>query len=356
MKADKYLIKALELAAKGAGFVSPNPCVGCVIVKNGKVIGEGWHKKAGSDHAEIVAMKSVKSGSMLKGAEMYVTLSPCCSHGKTPPCSDAIVEAGIGKVFVGTEDLSNKRNRGGVKYLRKNGVEVDVLDRKSKLAGEILHSNQPFIKTMKTGIPYITLKAGMSLDGKIATKTGVSKWITSGVSRRDAKSERKKCDAVLVGAGTVIADNPSLDKLRVIIDGRLRVNLKSKVFRDKNVFVACSDLVSKKNMGEFEKAGIEFKSFGKKNCSIKSLMRYLAKRGVNHVFVEGGSQVNGEFYDAGLIDRVLFYVAPKIFGGEALPVIGGKGVSKLDGLEELKNVQYEKIGPDLKIEGFYHSY
>jgi len=360
---ESFMKRAYVLAKKGEGFTSPNPCVGAVIVKNGKVLAEGWHKKAGEDHAEIVAIKKMKDVSRLKDAELYVTLEPCCHTGKTPPCVNKIIEVGIKKVKIGMKDPFSEVNGRGVKLLKKSGIDVEVLSEKSDLYGKIRELNQPFIKSVKVGFPYVTIKAGISLDGKIATSNGDSKWITSDESRNDARLERNKHDCVIVGAGTVEKDDPMLgDKLRIIIDKFLSSNPKKKVFRDKNVFVATTDMSFKNRKELFMKNGINFKSFGKHTVSIEKLLKYLNSIGVRSVFVEGGSHVHGHFYDSFLknpasIDKVIFYVAPKLMGGEtSLPVIGGKGVDFVNKIREFSYSDIVKIGKDLKITGVFNSY
>lgn len=365
---EKFFKRAIELATKGEGFVSPNPCVGAVIVRGGRVVGEGWHRKFGGAHAEVEALRDAGSGAAV-GVDMYVTLEPCCHHGKTGPCCEAIVEAGIEKVFVGMKDPFEKVCGRGIRYLRKHGVEVQVLPARSELARKMRELNQPFLKFCKTGLPYVTLKAGMSLDGKIATSGGESKWITGEAARKDARIERSKCDAVVVGAGTVAADDPELAAcgkwrrkklLRVVIDGRLQLDpRKYRVFRDENVVVACSGSASESARRRFADAGVEVCKFGTKRVSVERLLKYLGERGVRHLFVEGGSEVHGSFYDAFLkggkcVDRVLFYVAPRIIGGsEALPVVGGEGVRKLEEAFALKDFDVAKVGIDLRVCGRY---
>ena len=373
--------KALKLAKKGLGLTSPNPCVGASIVKGGHIVAEGWHKKAGAEHAEIVAINSLmkKSGlittdldsSLFHNATLYVTLEPCCHSGKTGPCVEAIVRAGFRKVCVGMKDPSKKVNGKGIKFLRKNGIAVELLKAGTNLAMEIRDLNKPFIKMETVGLPYLVMKAGISLDGKIATACGDSQWITGEKARKDAYIERSKCDAVLVGTNTVKADDPELaahgkykkkNILRVVVDRKLRLSLGSKIFRDKNVFVACTDLASKKARDSFEKAGVEFKSFGEDEVSIKRLMRYLAKRGVQSVFVEGGGITHGSIFDASLkdkdlLDEVLFYVAPMVIGGaNSLPVIGGEGACKLSKALKFQEMELDIVGDDLKAKGCLNLY
>lgn len=374
--------RAIELAKKGTGFTSPNPCVGAVIVKGGQIIGEGWHRKAGDDHAEIVAIKEVmkKSGivtvdldpTIFRNADLYVTLEPCVHLGKTPPCVKAILLAGFKRVYVGMKDPNKLVNGAGIKFLRKHDIEVNVCKSDSKLAEEIRAINQPFIKWCTTGLPYVVMKAGISLDGKIAPVGGGSKWITSEQARKDARIERSKYDAVLVGAGTVVADDPQLAAhgkyrnkklLRVIIDGKLALSPRYDIFRDANVFVACTDLATEKDKEKMRKSGIKFKSFGKDRVAIPQLLKYLGKRGIQSVFVEGGSSVHGAFFDTALkhkkiLDNVLFYIAPTLIGGgqKSLSVIGGEGTANLAKTMDLEQYQVKRIGEDVKIEGELRRY
>ena len=353
----RLMKRAVELARKGQGKTSPNPCVGAVIVSDGKVLAEGWHEKAGEAHAEVVALEAAEAAGVdVRGAEMYVTLEPCNHVGRTGACAERLVEAGVGRVFVGMRDPFEKVNGRGIELLEKAGIAAEVCD--GELEKEVRMLNQPFIKWCETGMPYVVLKAGMSLDGKIATAGGESQWITGEVARQEARAQRALCDAVLVGSGTVKSDNPELaGALRVIIDGKLSCNVGAKVFRDKDVFVACTDKADADAVRRFEEAGIDFRSFGEDWVDLKKLLRTLGERGVQSVYVEGGSVIHGAFVDGGLVDKVLFYLAPKIIGGEeALSAIGGKGVTKLAEVMQVEDLSWEKVGEDLKLEGVVKFY
>ncbi|MBL4693936.1 bifunctional diaminohydroxyphosphoribosylaminopyrimidine deaminase/5-amino-6-(5-phosphoribosylamino)uracil reductase RibD [Candidatus Gracilibacteria bacterium] len=350
----KFMRRAIELAMKAEGMTSPNPLVGAVIVKGGHIIAEGYHKKAGEDHAEVIAIRQVMEGSgissmdldpsLFKNAELYVTLEPCAHVGKTPSCAKLVADCGFKKVHVGMKDPFEKVNGKGIRYMRKAGSIVSVLTEESELANEVRSINQPFIKWAVEGIPYVVVKAGMSLDGKIATAGGESQWITGEDARDDARMERSKCDAVLVGAGTVKADDPELaahgkfknkDLLRVVIGGKL--DESSKVFRDENVLIVDKDSTGKVNL--------------------KRLLKSLAKKGVQSVFVEGGAATHGAFFDAGLVDKAIFYIAPRIIGGTgALSAVGGEGVSKLSKTWDFGVVDVNIIGQDLKVEGLINFY
>ena len=357
---------ALKEAKKGIGLTSSNPVVGAVVVRKNKVLAVGFHKQAGGDHAEVVAIKKVKNKKFLNESELYVTLEPCCYYGKTPPCTELIIGSGIKKVFIGMKDPSKKVNGKGINYLRKNGVHVEMCKDKN-IVQEIKVINRPFIKSVSTGLSYVVLKAAISLDGKIATRTGDSKWISNDKARKDSRFERSLCDAVLVGAGTVKADKPTLashgkyiskNLLRVILDTDLSTNSRYKVYRDKNVFIACTNLATEKRKKEFKKAGIEFKSFGAKKINIKKLLEFLSARKIHKIFVEGGGEVHGSFVDAhkkygNIIDEVIFYIAPKIIGGRnAKVVVAGEGASLVSSSLKIKDLNYNQIDDNIKIRGF----
>jgi len=368
---------ALALAKKGCGFTSPNPCVGALIVKDDVVVAEGWHKKAGLDHAEVdtvndflykngIGKADLKKG-MFFGYDMYVTLEPCSHVGKTPSCANFLSFLGFSKVFIGMKDPNPIVNGAGIELLRSTGVDVVMLD-DSDLLKDLKFLNRSFISSVKKGLPYVVIKAGMSLDGKIALGSGESKWITGDEARMDALFERSLSDAVLVGSSTVSYDNPHLgvsddfskDLLRVIFDKTLSLSLDFDIFRNKNVFVATTDLASGGDRQRYLDAGVSFKSFGEKKINVRSFLEFLYKEfGIQRLFVEGGAGVIGSFYDAflvdgGLIDEVLFYIAPKIIGGRSnLSVVGGGGATFLDSLPEFSFVKTTSFGRDIKFSGFY---
>ncbi len=364
--------EAIALAKKAEGLTAPNPVVGAVYEKDGVMIGAGYHKGAGKDHAEVAAAKDAKrNGYTLEGTTLYTTLEPCSHYGKTPPCAEFLVDAGVTHVVVGMKDDFRLVNGGGLKKLRAAGVQVTLLPHHSALAKDIRLLNQPFSKWSTTGLPYVTLKAAVSLDGKIATRTGNSKWITTEASRRDARKERSKCDAVLVGSGTVAADDPELaahgaykkkNILRVILDDTLSLPTTKHVFRDEHVFVATTDQAKATKKEQYTKKGIAFKSFGRTRISIKKLLQYLGKQEVQHVYVEGGASVHGSFHDDALsdpltIDRIIWYISPRIIGGvDSLSSIGGKGVASLDDHVVMKKVAVNTIDGDIKIESRLNVY
>ncbi len=377
----KIMQRAIELARKGRGKTRPNPCVGAVIVKDDQIVAEGWHKKAGEDHAEIIAIDKVMDNSgiltmdldpnLFQNAELYVTLEPCSHEGKTGPCVEKIVEAGFKRVYVGMKDPFEKVNGKGIKYLKSNGIAVEVVKYDSDIGHEVRKLNQPFIKWAHTGLPYVTMKAGVTLDGKVATASGDSKWITSEMARKDGRLERSYCDAVLVGSGTVMADDPELaahgklhykSLLRIVLDSKLTTDPRARVYRDEEVLVACSDAASAKNRKAFEKAGVKFQSFGENEVDLKKLLKFLGECEIQSLFVEGGSQVHGAFFDAYLkdakmLDQVLFYMAPKIMGAsDGLSVVGGAGIEKIAKMPEFAEFEVEVLEKDLKMRGLYNLY
>lgn len=378
----KHFERAIELAKKRVGFTSPNPAVGAVIVKGDRIVAEGVHKAAGEPHAEVLAIKSLmeKSGvvytdfepALFQNAELYLTLEPCCHIGKTPPCVDLLIKAGFKKVFVGMLDPFSKVNGKSVRLMKKAGMDVEVLGSDDPLSLEIRKLNQPFIKWAETGLPYVTLKAGMSLDGKITSASRDSKWITSDASRKDSRIERSICDAVLVGAGTVRSDDCELAPhgkykrkhlIRCIFGRKLDLPLSRNVFRDSDVVYFAQDLGTKENQAKYTTAGVSVKKISEGVTGVRQVLKFLGKKGVQSLFVEGGSAIHGLFVDSsikskkGIVDRILFYVAPKIIGGrKSLPVVGGDGAVKLAGALDVEDLSVSCFADDLKIEGFVNQY
>lgn len=369
---EKFFKMALELAQKGLGFTSPNPCVGAVVVRDGIVLGEGYHKKAGTAHAEVVAIEHARSeGHSVEGADMYVTLEPCCHVGKTPACTDLLIASGIKRVFVGMKDPFKLVNGGGIEALRAQGTAVEILEESHSLAHTVRLMNQPFLKWAMTGLPYVTMKAAVTLDGKIATRTRDSKWITSEEARVDSRLERSLCDAVLVGSGTIKYDDPELaphgiyaeKKLkRIIVDPDLSTSLQSKVYRDKEVMIATTAKASAEKKEEFLSRGIQVESFGGERILLKTLLQHLGKMDIQHVFVEGGSTIHGSFFDEAfhdplVIDRVVWYIAPALVGGiSSVSAVGGEGREKMNEAARLKDIEVKMVGNDIKINGFLNEY
>ena len=361
-KSNIFMRKALELAEKGRGATSPNPMVGAVVVKKGRVIASGYHKRVGTLHAEAMALK--KAGKKAKGAALYVNLEPCAHIGRTPPCTDAIIKSGIKKVYCAMVDPNPLNNGKGLRLLRKNGIPVSV----GLLEGEARKLNEIFIKYIIKKMPFVTLKMAESLDGKIATKSGDSKWITSEESRRYVHRLREEADAVLVGLNTVIKDDPILTSrtkrspLKVILDADFKVPENANVFSRRSPALSIV-AVSKRSLDR--KSAIEkIKRFNKKGVLVMPLpgegnridlvrlLKELAELEVAHLLVEGGGDTAAGFLEKRLVDRVFFFLAPKIIGGrDAISPVEGDGVSRVRDAIGLKNITFEKKGEDLLIKG-----
>jgi len=347
MNDEDHMRRALELSLQGRP--SPNPYVGAVLVKDGMVISGGYHRKAGMPHAEVEALRGVDA----RGAVLYVTLEPCSHYGRTPPCTKAIIGAGVSEVVYGIDDPTDKVK--GREELEAAGVKV----RSGVLAAECERVNEVFLKHSRTGRPFVVLKAALTLDGQIATKTGESRWITSEESRRVVHELRGRYDAVLVGINTVLKDNPRLtcrveggrDPLRVVLDSRLRIPLDAKVLADRNVLVAAAEGYDRKKMGELE-GKAEVVVLGKDKVDLDGLLTELGRRGVTSVLVEGGSTVNYSFAKAGLVDKFIFFMAPKLLPGGNTPVFRGEGMAGLDEAVRLKVTGVKNVGEDLMVEAY----
>jgi diaminohydroxyphosphoribosylaminopyrimidine deaminase/5-amino-6-(5-phosphoribosylamino)uracil reductase len=317
---------------KGLGKTGPNPAVGAVISKNGKILSCGWHRGAGKPHAEIEALRNLKNPALARGATLHVTLEPCSTHGRTPPCTEAIIHAGFTRVVFGATDPNPKHAGRAKKILEDAGIQT----LSGVLGEECTLLNRAWNKWIATGLPFVTAKAGMSLDGRIASPPD-RRWITSDAARRDAMRLRAECGAVLVGAETVRTDNPLLT-----IRG-LRVKeqpLRAVWSRSGQIPSDCHLLTD-----EHRDRTIIYK--GK---PLASVLRDLGKRGVQHVLIEGGGKTLGQALDRRLIDRIVFYIAPVLLGGPT-PALGGHGAPSNESALRLKNPTYRRIGPDLRVEG-----
>lgn len=372
-----FMRLALRIAAKGTP--SPNPYVGAVIVKDGKIIGRGYHKKAGMPHAEVEAIndalarhKAVAgSGSRvspqnakletgntkpLLGAAMYVNLEPCNHHGRTPPCTRALISAGIGKVVFAMKDPNPDVRGGGEEELQKHGIEIE----RGILESEAEKLNEVFVKYAKTKTPFVVLKAAMSMDGKIATRTGDSRWITGEKARKHAHKLRSRYDAVLVGINTVLKDDPMLtarirgarDPVKVVLDDGLRIPANAKAV-DSNLIVAASEKYDAERRRELERKGARMIVCGKERVDLRELLGKLGGMGITSVLVEGGGEVHGSFFDERLADKVVLFYAPKIIGGkEAKAAVGGMGIGKISSAIKLSGGKMKKIGEDFVFEGY----
>lgn len=357
---NQFMRLALELAEKARGRTSPNPMVGAVVVKDGKVIGTGYHQKAGTPHAEIHAL--AQAGEEAEGADLYVTLEPCNHYGRTPPCTEAVIKAGIKRVMIAMEDPNPLVCGQGIQRLRSAGIEVyqGIMEEEAKRLNEV------FIKYIRTKQPFVALKAAISLDGKMATETGQSRWITGEEARLNGHMLRNSYDAILVGIGTVKADNPSLtcrlpggkgrDPVRVIVDSQLSISPAARVLHLDSpapTIVATTEQAHQEKIREIEKLAEVIVVNQGPRVSLPDLLAKLGERAITSVLVEGGGQINGSFLRQGLVDKYYFYVAPKIIGGAEAPgPFQGKGIGDLEKAVVLDNLTVSRLGSDLLITAY----
>lgn len=356
----RHLFRAIELAWQGRGRTSPNPLVGAVVVKAGNVIGEGWHAALGEPHAERAALAACSEDPA--AATLYVTLEPCCHHGRTPPCTDAIVEAGIGRVVVASDDPTDKAAGRGLGILRDEGVEVDLADGEVAEAARL--QNQPFRKHARTGRPLVVLKSAMTLDGKVATRTGDSQWISGEDSRARAHRWRAESDAVVVGIGTALADDPQLtarvagvhrQPRRVVFDSEARLPLTSNLVRsaaEAPVILVAGRAASRTAVQGLESAGVEvlIASGENEGARVAAALDELGRRDVQSILLEGGPHLAGAFFDAGEIDEVRAFIAPMIAGGREAPAsIEGQGVEDIGAARRALSTEVERIGDDVLV-------
>lgn len=353
---DQFFLKeTLKLAKKGMGWTNPNPMVGALIVKRGKIIGQGYHKKVGLSHAEIEALKSVKGST--QGATLYINLEPCSHFGRTPPCVDEIIKAKISRVVYSTLDPNPKVNGKGVAKLKKTGIDVSIgiLEDQARLL------NEAYFTFHEKNRPFIALKFASSLDGKIATKTGDSKWITNEKTMKFARSLRGQYQAVLVGINTVLRDNPHLgvrdktkkDPLRIVLDANLKIPLESQVLRDNNVLIVTSYMASNKKIRLLKEKGVTILAVKNKNTLLEGLLNYLSDQEVISILVEGGGKTLGSFADKKLVDKVYAFYAPIIIGGEkAVSSVTGEGIKNLKEAIQLKNISYKYFQDNYLVSGY----
>src|SRR3954470_13548775 len=355
------LARAIELAGRGVGHVSPNPAVGAIVARaDGEVVGEGWHEVYGGPHAEVNALRA--AGDAARGATLYVSLEPCCHHGQTPPCTDAIVEAGISRVVVAADDPSERANGRGLGILRDEGVEVVVAA--GELAARARLGNQAFRKHARTGRPWVLFKSAMTLDGKVATPTGDSKWISGELSRELAHHWRASVDAVAVGIGTALADDPQLtarvdgvhrQPRRVVFDSLARLPLSSKLVQasaETPLTVVVSRAAPRHETDALEAAGAEIIVAVGENepARVRSALDQLGDREVTSILLEGGPHVAGAFFDAGEIDEVRLFLAPLLVGGRAArDPLEGEGVEKIADAVRALTLDCERIGGDVLV-------
>lgn len=353
-----FMKRALELAEKGMGYTSPNPMVGCVVVKDGKIVAEGYHERCGGYHAERNALLSCDED--VSGAELYVTLEPCCHYGKTPPCTEIIIEKGIKKVYVGSMDSNPLVGGKGVKILKDAGIQVEC----GILKKECDRLNEVFFHYIQKKTPFVVMKYAMTLDGKIASYTGDSKWVTGESARNHVQLLRKKYSGILVGIRTVKEDNPMLncrieegcDPVRIICDSNLSISLDSEIVKTgKNIkTIIAYAKENKEKITALEKENItliQAERNGK--VDLKSLLKQLGEMGIDSVLVEGGGEIHGAFLEENLVNKVYAYIAPKVVGGAtAKTPVGGIGLKTMEDAKKLKNVQIEQLGKDILITGY----
>ena len=350
--------EALRIARHAEGRTSPNPLVGAVVVRDGKIVAQGWHRRAGTPHAEIHALNM--AGELARGATLYVTLEPCSHFGRTPPCALAIVDAGIKKVVAAMSDPNPKVAGRGFEILRSAGIEVEV----GLLEDEARKLNETFLKWVTRKLPFVTLKFACSLDGKIATVGGQSQWISCEESRKFSHGLRDINDAILVGIGTVLADNPRLttrlvdgkNPVRVIVDSNARIPLDAQVVTDKSArtIVAVTSNAPVEKVSALESLGVEIVTAGDgQRVDLRTLMSELAAREITSVLVEGGATIHFAMLEAQLVDKVLAFVAPKILGGsQALTAVAGAGFVNLSDAVELENFTVQQLGADFLLSGY----
>lgn len=356
---EKYMRLAMQLAGNAIGRTSPNPLVGAVIVKDNRVVGCGWHRKAGTPHAEVHALN--QAGELAQGADVYVTLEPCAHYGKTPPCAKALVEAKVKNVYGGLLDVNPKVAGKGFKILEDAGIHVEY----GFLQDELRKQNEVFFKWIEHKKPFIVLKAAMTLDGKIATATGQSKWITNETSRAYGYKLRDIYDGIMVGINTVIEDNPMLtarvdggkNPIRIVVDSSLRIDINANVVQDKSAktIIATTDKANKDKILKLQAQDVDVIVVDKDEndkVDIEKLLDILGQQNICSILVEGGATLSGSFVAKKLVDKVYFFIAPKIIGGkEAKTPVAGTGILNLQEALTLKDIQIEKLEEDILIIG-----
>lgn len=356
---EKYMRLAMQLAGNAIGRTSPNPLVGAVIVKDNRVVGCGWHRKAGTPHAEVHALNQARE--LAQGADVYVTLEPCAHYGKTPPCAKALVEAKVKNVYGGLLDVNPKVAGKGFKILEDAGIHVEY----GFLQDELRKQNEVFFKWIEHKKPFIVLKAAMTLDGKIATATGQSKWITNETSRAYGYKLRDIYDGIMVGINTVIEDNPMLtarvdggkNPIRIVVDSSLRIDINANVVQDKSAktIIATTDKADKDKILKLQAQDVDVIVVDKDEndkVDIEKLLDILGQQNICSILVEGGATLSGSFVAKKLVDKVYFFIAPKIVGGkEAKTPVAGTGILNLQEALALKDIQIEKLEEDILIIG-----
>jgi diaminohydroxyphosphoribosylaminopyrimidine deaminase/5-amino-6-(5-phosphoribosylamino)uracil reductase len=347
---DKFMRACLDLARGGLGSVEPNPMVGAVVVRGGRVIAEGWHRRFGGPHAEVDALD--RAGARAKDATLYVNLEPCCHFGKTPPCTDRILAAGVKEVVAAVKDPNPLVGGKGISILRRKGIAV----RTGTLEVEAVRLNRGFFKSHAKGLPYVAAKWAMTLDGKIATRTGDSRWVSGERARGWVRTLRDDYQAILVGANTAIRDDPGLrggkrDPIRIVLDSNARIPLDSQLVKsakERRTIVAVTESAPSSKLRKLERAGVQVIRL--ETSDLRVVFEELARSGIHSILVEGGGEVHASLFESGLADEVLVVVAPKIAGGrDAVTPVEGEGLSKMAEALNLKDVTIERLGDDVLI-------
>ena len=351
--------QALELARHPVQAPHPNPWVGCVIVRRGRIVGRGWHCGPGTRHAEIVALD--EAGPRARGATVYVTLEPCCHYGRTPPCTHALIRAGVGEVVFAMRDPNPVVAGRGARLLRQAGIKVT----QGLGAAEARALNEAYLKHRATGMPFVSLKVAASLDGKTATRAGHSKWITDAAARKHGRKIRAEHQAILTGVTTILRDDPHLgarirgvgETWRVVVDSLLRTLPGSQVVQSGHCVIACTSNASPRRQARLEAQGAQVWRFPGRRVPLRGLLRRLGAHGIVSVLVEGGSEVRGSLLDARLADRVYWFLAPKILGSQqALSAVGGRGAGRLTEAVHLGQARIEAVGSGWLVTGTLSKY
>lgn len=351
--------RALALAKRGLATVSPNPAVGAVVVKGGRVVSTGYHKRAGEKHAEVIALE--RAGDLARGATLYLTLEPCCHHGRTPPCVDRVAASGVKKVVLGASDPNPRVSGRGIEALRKAGIEVE----EGVLAAECTRVNEAFNKYITTGRPFVTLKLASTLDGRIATSTGESRWITGPKARDLVHRMRASTDVVLVGGATAMKDDPELtvrrargaNPARAVVDPALRLPLELRLFErseTERVMVFTTSQAGKAAVREARERGIEVVEVGKapEGADLDMVMKELGKRELARALVEGGGRLSAALLKRKLVDKVSYFVSPRFIGSDGVASVGELQVRSLSQAVSLQRVSSRKVGSDILVEGY----
>lgn len=357
-----YMKQAVELAGRGMGFVNPNPLVGAVIVKDDQIIGRGWHEYFGGPHAEVNAIKDANGNA--ENATIYVTLEPCSNYGKTPPCSLEIIRNKFSRVVAGCMDPNPLVAGRGIEMIRNAGIEVQS----GILEKEVKELNEVFFKFISTQIPFVVMKTAMSLDGKITTKTGDSKWISGEESRKRVHELRNQYSGIMVGINTVIEDDPLLNvrdingntknPIRIVVDSKARTPLEAKIINSPEIaptIIAVTDQAPDEKLSQLKEKEVQVIVCSAKNnrVDLRFLMQELAKQNIDSILLEGGGKLNFEAIQQGIVDKVIVFIAPKILGGdEAITPVEGRGISRLANTVELENLKTIQSGQDIMIEGY----